>query len=66
MIFVASSLPIHEIALAIWSAVACGPMVAIDSMALSMAQAARGAALAPIPVDTGPGRIAFERIPLGE
>ena len=61
----ASSLPIHEMALAIWSGDAIGPIVALDSCARSMAHDTVGAADAPMPVATPPGRTAFDRIPAG-
>lgn len=59
----ASSLASHEMAAAISSGCAGAGIVAIEICARSIAQGTLGAA--PMPVSTGPGNTALERIPRG-
>ena len=61
----ASSLASHEISVAIWSGSAGDGIVAIESIARSMAQGTAGAALLPIDVATGPGSTALDRMFFG-
>src|SRR5450759_3947560 len=63
--FDASSLASHEISVAIWSGCAGAGIVAIESIARSMAQGTAGLELLAIEVTTGPGRTALDRIFFG-